>query len=278
MRRPVKNKLDIDSPYPLSKEQAAFFKENGFIKLTDVLSPEVIEYYGEEITNKVLALNTLHLPMEERDTYQKAFLQVTNLWRKSDIVKEFVFGKRLGRIAAALLEVNGVRMYHDQALYKEPGGGFTPWHADQYYWPLASEKTCTVWIPLQKTYLNMGPLEFSAKSHRFSYGRNLKISDESEEKIQQALAEQNFELIQESFELGEVSFHYGWTFHRAGPNVTKNPRRVMTIIYMDKDMRLEEPENENQKLDRDTFCPGVKTGELIDTELNPVLYSSAEDY
>ena len=58
----------------------------------------------------------------------------------------------------------GVRMYHDQALYKEAGGGITPWHADQYYWPLETDKTITAWIPLQATPLEMGPLEFSAGS------------------------------------------------------------------------------------------------------------------
>ncbi len=264
--------LDINSSYELSDKQIQSFKTNGFIKLQDVLSADVLDHYGMEITHKVLELNALNIPMNERDTYQKAFLQVTNLWRQSELVKEFVFSKRLGKIAADLLEVNGVRMYHDQALYKEPQGGFTPWHVDQYYWPLASEKTCTVWIPLQRTSLEMGPLYFAAKSHQFSKGRELKISDESEEKIKAALAAAEFEIIQEPFELGEVSFHYGWTFHRAGPNITPLPRRVMTIIYMDKEMRLKAPENENQQIDSDAFCPGVQPGELIKTELNPILY------
>lgn len=58
-----------------------------------------------------------------------------NLCEHSQVVCEFVTGKRLARIAAELLEVEGVRLYHDQSLYKEPGGGITPAHADQYYWP-----------------------------------------------------------------------------------------------------------------------------------------------
>ena len=33
---------------------------------------------------------------------------------------------------------------------------------------------------------------------------------------------------------GEVSFHSGWTFHRAEGNSTQHPRKVMTVIYMDK--------------------------------------------
>jgi hypothetical protein len=28
------------------------------------------------------------------------------------------------------MEVEGVRLYHDQALFKEAEGGITPWHAD----------------------------------------------------------------------------------------------------------------------------------------------------
>lgn len=258
--------------YPISREQLDYYKENGCIKLKNVLNSELLEFYGKEITQKIKELNTLNIPMEERSTYQKAFLQVMNLWRESEIVKEFVFSKRLAGIAAQLMEVDSVRLYHDQALYKEPSGGITPWHADQYYWPLSSDKTVTVWAPLQETPIEMGALEFSKKSQNFTFGRDLPISDESEEQIQNALSQQGFELLREPFDLGEVSFHAGWTFHRAGPNVSDKPRGVMTVIYMDADIKLIEPVNENHKLDRDAWCPGAKVGEVVDTHLNPVLY------
>ena len=69
-----------------------------------------------------------------------------------------------------------------------------------------------------------------------------------------------------------MSFHYGWTFHRAGSNQTEKAREVMTIIYMDVDMRLKKPENENQVNDREKFCHKVEVGEIIDSPENPVLY------
>ncbi len=262
----------LNEPYPLSDKQIRFYRENGFVKLKDVIEPDVLKEYGAEITRKVKELNTLHLPMEERDTYQKAFLQVMNIWRESAVVEEFVRSKRLAGIAAALMGTESARLYHDQALYKEPSGGITPWHADQFYWPVTSDKTVTAWIPLQKTPLEMGPLAFSNKSQNFTFGRDLPISNDSEEKIQQALAEQNFTLTEEPFELGEVSFHAGWTFHRAGANTTDSPREVMTIIYMDGEMRMKEPSNENEKMDAKSWCPGVKPGEIIDSPINPVLY------
>jgi hypothetical protein len=66
----------------------------------------------------------------------------------------------------------------------------------------------------------------------------------------------------------------GWLYHRAGPNVTEKMRKVMTMIYMDKYMELKVPENKNQQLDWDTWCPGAIIGEVVSTPINPVLYSS----
>jgi ectoine hydroxylase-related dioxygenase (phytanoyl-CoA dioxygenase family) len=177
-------------------------------------------------------------------------------------------------MAAELLGVRGVRLYHDQALYKEPGGGITPWHADQYYWPLSNANTVTVWIPLQATPLELGPLAFAVGSHKFEAGRELGISDESEKEISRSMREHNYPLHETPYELGEVSFHYGWTFHRAGRNVSDRPRAVMTIIYMDEDMRLAAPKNKNQQNDWDTWLPGAKIGEPIATPLNPLVYRS----
>jgi ectoine hydroxylase-related dioxygenase (phytanoyl-CoA dioxygenase family) len=263
----------IDQPFQVSEEAIAFFQKNRFIKLKNVLDAESLAYYGEAISRKVAEINTQDKPMEQRDTYGKAFLQIFNLWREDETCKEFVLSKRLGHIATQLLQTNGVRLYHDQALFKEARGGITPWHADQYYWPLASDKTVTAWIPLQEVPLEMGPLEFSAGSQAIVEGRELAIGDESEQKIAQRLRVTDFEHVIEPFEIGEVSFHSGWVFHRAGANDTDQTRKVMTMIYMDSEMKLKEPENENQVNDWNTWCPGASIGEIIASPINPLIYS-----
>jgi hypothetical protein len=70
-----------------------------------------------------------------------------NLWPKDEGIRRFVLPRRFGRVAADLLGVKGVRVYHDQAFLKEAGGGITPWHQDQHYWPMPisddSEQTGT---------------------------------------------------------------------------------------------------------------------------------------
>ena len=262
----------LNTPYSLTREQIDFYQENRFIKLKQVFDQPTISYFNEVITRRVEQMNKQNTPLESRSTYGKAFLQLFNLWREDDLVKELVFSKRLAKIATDLMQTSGARLYHDQALFKEGGGGITPWHADQYYWPLDTDKTITAWIPLQATPLELGPLEFSAGSHRIVEGRNLEISDESEQQIEQKLRVTDFKHLIEAFDIGEISFHSGWVFHRAGANSTSQMRKVMTIIYMDRDMRLKSPENQNQINDWNTWCPGAVIGEVINSPLNPILY------
>lgn len=263
----------LETPYPLTQAQIAFYEQQRFIKLKQVLNPETIAFFNEVITQQVAVMNQEQTALEERSTYGKAFLQLFNLWRENSLIKELVFSKRLGQLASELMAVDGVRLYHDQALFKEAGGGITPWHADQYYWPLSSDKTVTAWIPLQATPLEMGPLEFSAGSHVIVAGRELEIGDESEEQIQKTLRVTDFEHVIEAFDIGEISFHSGWIFHRAGANITDQMRKVMTVIYMDKDMVLKAPDNANQENDWKTWCPGAQIGAVIQTPLNELIYS-----
>jgi ectoine hydroxylase-related dioxygenase (phytanoyl-CoA dioxygenase family) len=262
----------LRQPYPLTAEQIDFFQKNRYIKLKDVLDAETLACFNQSISAQVAKMNTHEVPLDKRDTYGKAFLQLFNLWREDESVKQLIFSKRIAKIAADLMQTDGVRLYHDQALFKEGGGGITPWHADQYYWPLETDKTVTAWIPLQETPLEMGPLEFSAGSHVIVEGRELAIGDESENAIQQRLRVTDFKHVIEPFDAGEISFHSGWVFHRAGANQTDEMRKVMTIIYMDSAMKLKQPENENQINDWNTWCPGAKVGEIIDSPINPVLY------
>lgn len=267
--------IDLDRPYPVSDTQVDRFRRDGFIKLKDVFNAEELRHYGEEITRLTIALNTQTLPLEERSTYDRAFLQVMNLWEHGERAREFVFGRRLAGIAAALLQVEGVRLYHDQSLYKEPGGGITPAHADQYYWPVDSDRTITAWVPLQAVPQEMGPLAFFAGSQDVEFGRDLGISDESERAITANMEAQGFPVVDQPFELGEISFHLGWTFHRAGPNRSARPRAVMTVIYMDRDMKLKAPSNDMQQADWERWCPGATVGAVIDTPKNPVLFEHA---
>jgi ectoine hydroxylase-related dioxygenase (phytanoyl-CoA dioxygenase family) len=180
---------ELDTPYALDESAIRRFREDGFIRLPHVLSADVIAEYAQDINHQVDEYNRLKdIPLEERSLYDQAFIQVMNLWTRSEHVRELACCTRLARIAAELLGTRGVRMWHDQALFKEPSGGFTPWHVDQQYWPMASPMSVTAWIPLQAVPIEMGPLCFGRGSHRKRIGRDLEISEESERLIREAVA------------------------------------------------------------------------------------------
>jgi hypothetical protein len=116
----------------------------------------------------------------------------------------------------------------------------------------------------------MCPLAFSVGSQVFEQGRDMAISDDSEEKMRFNL--RSFPIDEGPYDLGEVSYHSGWTFHRAGANSSSNPRAVMTMIYIEDGIKLIEPKHKNHQSDWDMWMPGVEIGAEIDSPLNPVLY------
>lgn len=282
---------ELDRVYELRCEQITSYREHGHLKLPRVLSRQTIGRYGPELTRVTRAWSLADFlaeydaerepGREERprarassDTYARAFTQRVNLWRQSPAIERFVRSRRLARIAAELMGTAGVRIYHDQALYKEPHGGHTPWHCDQFYWPLANDNTITVWIPLQAVPLAMGPVAFARGSHRYTGGevREFAISDESETRLSERMAD--FQMDESPFELGDVSFHSGWTCHRAGENHTDEVRAAFTIIYMDRDVRMLEPRHAAHRLDARMWLPGVRPGETAASRLNPILYEA----
>jgi ectoine hydroxylase-related dioxygenase (phytanoyl-CoA dioxygenase family) len=205
--------------------------------------------------------------------YSRAFVQEMNLWRRSDVLAQLTFSTRLAKAAADVMRVGGVRLYHDQGLVKEAHGGATPWHCDQHYWPLDTDRTVTAWIPLHDIPLEMGPLTFSVGSHRVDLGRAIEIGEESDRHVRRHPRWRELPRDEQAVRAGDVTFHSGWTFHGAGPNDTDTNRLVFTIIYMADGVRLKQPSTKGQAVDRKVWLPGAVVGEPIDTPLNPVLWT-----
>ncbi len=257
--------------FPLTDAERESFRANGHVQLRAVAGGE-LALYRDAIRETATRLSTESRPLEERDTYGKAFLQTTNLWRHDATVREFVFSPRYARIAARLLGVEHVRLYHDQALFKEAGGGPTPWHQDQYYWPLDTDRTVTMWMPLVDIDAEMGMLTFASGSHRGGPIGDMAISDESDEELAKYISDNDFAVsAPERMSAGDATFHLGLTIHSAGANRSDRTREVMTVIYFADGARVTAPRNEHQQADLDVWLGGKAAGELADGALNPVI-------
>lgn len=260
----------LDETISVSEQQIRTFREKGHTLTPGLLSAAELEVYRPIITEAALRYNTEKRGLEERDTYGKAFLQIMNLWREDEQVRQYVLAKRFGSVAAQLLGVENVRIYHDQALFKEPGGGPTPWHQDQYYWPIDTNNTVTMWMPLVDINVEMGMLTFATGSHKRGFVFDSEISDESEQQYNDYVREQGFAIDRAThMKAGDATWHYGFTIHNAPGNASANMREVMTIIYVADGARVAPPKNSWQENDWATWLMKKPVGSLIDSELNP---------
>jgi ectoine hydroxylase-related dioxygenase (phytanoyl-CoA dioxygenase family) len=263
---------DLSRQYELNQDQVTSFQTNGHIMLSGVMDSAEVAIYRPIINDAAYKYNTERRKMEERDTYGKAFLQIMNLWRRDEQVARFTLARRFAGVAARLLGVGNVRLYHDQALYKEPGGGITPWHQDQFYWPVDTPNTITMWMPLVDIEKDMGMLTFASGSHRDGSVGDLAISDESESMLRAYVTRKGYPITRpDRMNAGDASWHYGLTLHSAPGNNSSRTREVMTIIYLADGARITTPTNDVQENDRQTWLAGLPPGSLIDSPLNPRL-------
>ena len=264
---------ELKSDYTLTDEQTARFQQDGHILLQGVASQEEIDAYRPVILDARDKYGAESTPLEQRDTYGKAFLKGMNLWPHDEGVKEFVLARRFGKVAADLLGVEGVRVYHDQALLKEAGGGLTPWHHDQHYWPLDTDNTVTMWMPLVNVTPDMGTLHFASASHRDGYLGDTPISDDSETKFEDYIRGKGFTIVPgAAMAAGDATFHYGWTLHGAPGNASDRTREVMTIIWYADGTRVGPLDNASRERDRDRWLPGLNPGDVAASDLNPLAY------
>ncbi|MEF3303911.1 phytanoyl-CoA dioxygenase family protein [Paenibacillus sp. GYB003] len=266
----------MDDEYPISDEQAAYYREKGHIVLRQVANASEIAAYRPAIADFVRERNVHAKPLHERDTYGKAFIQIGNLWTQNEAVRTFVLARRFAKIAADLMGVSGVRIYHDQALFKEPGGGHTPWHQDQIYWPVDTSDMITMWMPLVPVSEQVGSMTFASGSHKAGYISKTVISDESHRTLKAYIDSKGLETVNYgALAAGDATFHAGWTLHSAPGNPTETMREVMTVIYYADGARVLEPDSNARKNDLQAWFPGLKPGDPAASRLNPLVYSRA---
>lgn len=249
------------------------FRELGHAHVPGVCSRDEVASYRPFISDAARQRNPEPPPLETRDTYGKAFVQSTNLWRLDDAVKAFVWAPRFARLAADLLGVPGVRLYHDQALFKEVGGGPTPWHQDQVYWPLDTDRTITMWMPLVDIPDEVGSMTFASGSHRLGDIGAFDISDASDATVEELATARGLPLqTYGGMPAGDATFHAGWTLHRAGANPTATNREVFTVIWYADGARATEPRNLYQQWDLHMWLKGTTPGDIADGPRNPRLW------
>eukprot|EP00877_Chromochloris_zofingiensis_P011917 jgi/Chrzof1/697/Cz01g25070.t1 len=160
-------------------------------------------------------------------TDEVGFLQFFHLHRSSPVVDAVVRSKRLAGVAAQLLGVNRVRLYQDCVFQKQPGFADTNWHSDLRMAPFDTNSFITAWLPLRPIAAGSkdSGLRFAAGSHRdfaLPFWHNLQGRD---------LGDRGYKVMDTGpMQLGDVSWHHGWTLHSAGSQPPGTPPRAALAV------------------------------------------------
>ena len=259
---------NIDDNFNVEKEKINFFWKNGFVILNNVLSREEIEIYRQEI-KKVSEERNINKEKE----FGGAFYQALNIRFDSKGVKKFCLSKRLGKIAADLMKVEAVRIFHEQSIFKSPGDTKSYWHQDQFFWPLDTNLHIGMWMALTDMTKNMGLMRFVKNSHTMGDLVGDSITTKSETHFDDIIKKHNLEKFEiESMKAGDCTFHFGWTIHGAGLNISNKVREAMIVTYYADGSRVGKLDTKDRKGDAELFLGGKKEGEIANHPMNSIVY------
>ena len=223
----------LNQDYVPTEEQIAFYRENGFIQLNDVITGADLERLRAAV-EKAVADETVPEPDDKREkgSYESIFIQKVNLWQRHPAVREFVLSTHFGNIAARLSGYR-MRLWHDQALFKEPQtGSKTPWHQDTHYWPHQQKAHQTsIWIALKDATISNGCMSFIPGTQKFDALTPVNLGN-PQDLFDVAPQVKGIKPVTCQLKAGSCTFHNGLTFHYAGPNRTDAMREAMAILYM----------------------------------------------
>jgi ectoine hydroxylase-related dioxygenase (phytanoyl-CoA dioxygenase family) len=265
---------NLTGTYAVSPDQCAHYRHDGHILLRGVARDEEIHRYRSliaGIVDEIALKRDIEVAVEDEGPL---FLEVTNVWRLRENIREIVFARRFARIAATLMGVRCVRLYHDVALVKEPGGRPSPWHKDHYSWPLATHHTIKMWLALTDVLPEMGGMVFATGSHHGGYFPEVPLSYSSNELFEEIIRNHHIPLVTYSMRAGDALFYSGETLHSALANTSSQRREALAVIYYEDGTRILPPTHEHRRADLAEFLPGLKAGDVAAGPLNPMLYES----
>ena len=255
-----------------TNEQRKEFDENGWVVVPGLLAAAELERFGAAVDRGVAACAANDpRPLEARSRYEQSFRQCINLWEDHPDVRPLTFHPRVGQAAAELLGVPAIRIWHDQALYKEPGGRETDPHHDQPYWPLAETNTLTAWIAFDGADLETGCLGFVPGSHRFGVKAFANIFTDRGFDLENGPEARGVAPQFSPVKPGDVSFHHGLTIHLAMPNRTARTRRVHTMIFFADGSTRRQSRQPHPSVDRAGIAPGAP----VRSDVTPIAWPRA---
>ncbi len=258
----------------LTSAEISRYRKDGFVRIENFFTADELCKWRKIISTAVTARDE-RIPGRNDggvlgdEFYDNVFTQRVNLWQTSPAVKELVLNKAIGQMAATLEDIPGMRLWHDQALFKGPWANPTAWHIDNPYWSFYSKHATTIWIALDDVTLQNGALYCLPGAYRQASYDNVAIGKNVGSLFNVYPDWKDREPVCIEMKAGDASFHNGLTPHAAGPNMTPRQRRAFAIIYMPDGCRY----NGQRNVLPQALFEKLNKGDLLNNNaFNPIIY------
>lgn len=262
----------------VTPEQVQFYQDNGFLVIENFLDAAELEQWrrntDEAVRQRLESSDTLlNNQADPNEYYARVFTQCLKLLETHDGMKELLLDPRLGKIAATLAGVDGIRIWHDQALIKPPFGNPTAWHLDNPYWSFSSPDAISLWLALDDATLSNGCLYYLPGTQKVTEYKNVGIGKNLADLFNVYPEWRSIEPVAGPCPAGSAVFHNGLSAHGAGANMTNKPRRAMTCAYMPDGSTF----NGNPNVLPAEYLKTLKVGDVLnDNAVNPLVWSSTQ--
>ena len=159
--------------------------------------------------------------------------QICNGWKADPLIAAQTLSERTGRLAAALMGWDGVRVVQDNCIWKPPGAKSLGMHQDGSYLDyIVPPEMITCWIALDDTSAEAGTITYAAGSHRWPRSHENRGEFHAPPDWLAPLerarpAEEELRLVPLVVRAGGAAFHHFNTFHGSGPNTGSVHRRAV---------------------------------------------------
>jgi ectoine hydroxylase-related dioxygenase (phytanoyl-CoA dioxygenase family) len=223
----------------LSAGEVALFAERGYHIQTGVYSAAEVDSINAAADRVIAGVYDKGRPPDCRMDRQEPvdLIKIDNTWKADTTMARAVLSPRLGHIAAQLLQVPGILMWHDQLLDKPPHGGrVVTYHQDWAYWQMIAEcRTVTCWIALDDVRPDSGPMVFLEGSQRlgiWTLPMGITGDDAQKPALPAGFMTREVPVL---IPRGSVSFHHGLLLHGSDRNFSASRRRALVSHVMSAD-------------------------------------------
>lgn len=257
----------------VTADNIAFYRQNGFVALPGFLSPTELEHWRtvteEAVAQRLEQQNGITNQRDADSYYAQVFTQCLKLAETHPDMHALMHDPKLGETAATLADVDGIRIWHDQALFKPPFGNPTSWHLDNPYWSFDSKHAISLWVALDDATLGNGCLWYLPGTHQLAEYETPGIGHNMTDLFRRYPEWREIEPVAVPCPAGTAVFHNGLTAHGAGANMTNKPRRAMTCAYMPDGSTF----NGKQNVLPDSYFASLTIGDLLnDNTINPLIW------